>query len=208
MIKKTHIWRGLLCAIVCVTLCATFCSLFCACASKPGFQGNGDLCGLVIDENNQPVKDFTVYCKSKEKKTQTIKPVLTNESGLFVFYDLPAGSYCITGEKTNYLRLNESVYDFYDRSKIFCIQTKTFHGTVKAVVELLHLGEKQDAALLLDSLCVPDNSPEEMIVDSYKFFTIESYEERKKLALALNRKSEQGPEFIKEYSQKLLEVLK
>ena len=208
MIKKIQIWRGLLCATVCVTLCAAFCSLFCACASKPGFHGNGDLCGLVIDENNQPVKDFTVYCKSKGIKMQVIKPALTNESGLFVFYDLPSGSYVITGEKTDYLRLNETNYEFNDRSKFFCIQTKTFQGTIKAAVELLHLGEKQDAALLLDSLCVQKKSPEELIVNSYKFFMIESYEERKKFALALNKKSEQGPDFIKEYSQKLLEVLK
>ncbi len=206
MIKKQ------MCRLLYATLFTILCCFFVACASKPRFQGNGDLCGLVIDENNQPVKDFIVYCKSAEK-LQVIKPVMTNESGLFVFYDLSSGRYFLTGEKTNYLKLNKTIYEFNDRSKIFCIQTKTFKGTIKESVELLHLGQKNEAALLLDSLCVQKNSPEELIICSYKFFTIESYEERKKLALALNKKVEKRaefikPEFIKEYSQKLLEVLK
>lgn len=188
-------------------LLAMLLELFCTCASKPGFQGNGDLCGLVIDENNNPVKDFIVYCKSAEKRSQVIKPVMTNESGLFVFYDIPSGSYLLTGEKTNYLRLNEIAYNFYDRSKIFCIQTKTLQGSVKAAVELLHLGEKKEAAMLLDSICLQKNSIEELIVSSYKFFTIDSYDERKKLALALKNKAEQGPEFINVFSKKILEVL-
>ena len=191
-----------------ILICSMFAGVLCGCASKPRFQGNGDLCGLIIDENNLPVKDFIVYCKSAGKIMQPIKPVLTNENGLFVFCDLPSGRYLLSGEKTNYLRVNKTPYKFNDRTKIFCIQTKTLKGTIKDAVEYLHLGEKKDAALLLNSLCLQKNSAEEMIVSSYKFFTIEAYDERKKHALSLNKKSEKGTKFIKEYSQKLLEVLK
>ena len=67
--------------------------LFFSCATKPAFNGCGDLCGLVVDENNYPVKDFIVYCEPSEKgwslenglPGKDIQPVLTNESGLFVF---------------------------------------------------------------------------------------------------------------------------
>ena len=80
--KGTALWK--LAVLISVTV------LFFSCASKPVFSGKGDLCGLVVDENSKPVKDFVIYCESKSagKKLAEVKPVLTNESGLFVFYDL------------------------------------------------------------------------------------------------------------------------
>ena len=42
--------------------------LFCGCASEPGFKGKGDLCGLVIDENNRPVRDFVVLSFGRKEK--------------------------------------------------------------------------------------------------------------------------------------------
>ena len=36
-----------------------FCNLYItSCATNPKFSGTGDLCGLVVDENNKPIKDF------------------------------------------------------------------------------------------------------------------------------------------------------
>ena len=78
--------------------------LFISCASKPGFNGEGDLCGLVIDENNRPVADFVVYSSNKDNPNQKTS-ALTNSSGLFVFQNTKAGTYYISGEKKNYTRL-------------------------------------------------------------------------------------------------------
>ena len=33
---------------------------FISCKTMPRFKGEGDLCGLVVDENNEPVKDFLI----------------------------------------------------------------------------------------------------------------------------------------------------
>ena len=79
----------------------SFSMLFWSCASKPKFTGKGDLCGLIVDEKNKPVSDFVVYCTACEPNLQIVKPVITNESGLFVFFDVPAGSYHLSGSKNN-----------------------------------------------------------------------------------------------------------
>ena len=142
-----------------------------SCASKPSFEGKSDLCGLVIDENNAPVKDFIVSCKPADVKTwgakPVISPVLTNESGLFVFYGLSSGQYYLSGEKTNYIRLEESLYRFDDRTKIICLQTKGFKAAVLSAEELLRLNQKKEAAALLGELCCEPGSPEEKFFKDY-----------------------------------------
>ena len=120
--------------------------LFSGCASKPEFEGKGDFCGIIIDEKNNPVKDCIVYCNSPDRKKIPVKPVLTNESGLFVFYGITSGDYLISAEKNNYLKIKELPYCFNDRNKIFCIQMKSYKAALKDVEEMLVLGQKKEAA--------------------------------------------------------------
>ena len=135
--------------------------IFNGCASKPGFKGKGDLCGLVVDENNKPVRDFVVYNSSGGK------PALTNETGIFVFYDLPSGDYFLSGEKKNYLRIKENFYRFNDRSKIIVLQTKSFNAVILNAQELLQLNQFEEASKLLQSVCCEDNSPEQQFFEKY-----------------------------------------
>ncbi len=182
--------------------------LFISCASKPRFEGNGDLCGLIIDENNKPVKDFIVTCRAKGLNAQLIKPVITNESGLFVFYDLSSGSYSISGEKKNYMKIYESDYNFNDRTKILCLQTKSFKGAIKNAEELIRLEEKKEAENILNSIECNRKSDEALIIQFYKFFTSDSDKEKKSIAKKLQKASAKNQECFKDYAQKLLEVVK
>ena len=147
------------------------CAIFTSCASKVRFEGNGDLCGLVLDENNSPVKDFIVYCRPAELKLKTsnpvVAPVITNESGLFVFYGLPSGEYILSGEKKNYLRLEHVKYRFDDRTKILCVQTKSFKAAVLSAEELLHLGQAQEAGEVLRGVCCDKGSSESVFLKEY-----------------------------------------
>ena len=77
-------------AVFCLTLA------FLSCKTIPRFKGQGDLCGLVVDENNEPVKDFLIYCKNEFEVTST---ALTNETGMFVIHGVPSGIYKISGKK-------------------------------------------------------------------------------------------------------------
>ena len=145
--------------------------LFLSCASKPLFKGHADLCGLVIDENNAPVKDFIVYCKAADMKTwgtkPLITPVITNESGLFVFYGLSSGDYILSGEKTGYLRITSTSYSFNDRTRIICLQTKSFKASVLNVGEMLRLGQKEEAIAILRGICCEHDSLEEIFLKDY-----------------------------------------
>lgn len=160
---------------------------FTACASKPKFEGNAELCGLIIDENNSPVKDFIVFCKSDSNPLFSISPVVTNDGGMFVFFDVPSGHYKISGEKTNYLKILKIPYSFNDRSKILCLQTKTFRAALTNAEELIKLGEKKAASEILDSICCEKKSEEKQLVSAYKVFTLD---EGKKKERALKKLKE------------------
>ena len=182
--------------------------LFSSCASKPKFQGKGDLCGMIIDENNHPVKDFVVVCNAKGVSAQIIRPVATNESGIFVFYDVPSGNYSLSGEKKNYMKLSDTDYRFDDRTKIICLQVKSFKAAIENAEELIRLGEKKEAIKILDSISCERKSTESLIIQAHKFFTAESDKERKSAAAKFKKSVSHGPAILTEYSQKLLEVVK
>lgn len=182
--------------------------LFSSCVSKPKFEGKGDLCGMIIDENNHPVKDFIVICNAKGVSAQVIRPVATNESGIFVFYDLPSGRYSLSGEKKNYMKLSNTDYRFDDRSKIICLQVKTFRAAIENAEELIRLGEKDEAIKILDSISCERKSNEALIIQAHKFFTADSDKERKSAAAKFKKSVSHGPDFLTDFSQKLLEVTK
>lgn len=147
-----------------------FCLLFVSCASKPLFKGKGDLCGLVIDENNRPVKDFVVNCKPAEIKLHSkivIPPVLTNESGLFVFYGLPSGDYFVSGQKKNYLKISKTKYSFNDRGKILCLQTKGFRAVVLQAEDQIRLGQTEEALSLLRGIACETDSRVDIFIRDF-----------------------------------------
>ena len=82
-----------------VSLLIFFICMFLSCTSKPRFTGNADLCGLVVDEQNKPVKGFVIraFCGMSGMKS-----AVTNENGIFVIENVPSGKIMISGEKTNY----------------------------------------------------------------------------------------------------------
>lgn len=177
--------------------------LFTGCASKPKFQGKGDLCGLVIDENNQPVKDFVVHCISADGQLQVINPVSTNESGIFVFYDLNSGRYNLSGKKNNYLEIEKVSYNFDDRSKIICLQTKTINAALSKAEELIRLGQPHEARKTLDAISCEPKSREQYLINAYRYFSTEKEREKKSLLAVLKKAGKNEDSFFKAYSEKL-----
>lgn len=182
--------------------------LFCSCASKPGFKGTGDLCGLVVDEKNQPVKDFIIYCKPFDKTLAVIPSVVTNESGLFVFYDLPSGDYYLYGNKTNFLRISDVAYHFYDRTRIICLQSKSYKAALVQAEELIRLGQIKDAEIILEGISCENESREEQLLRLYQFFVKEKDEDKKKIVSDLKNNGRVYSDFLNSYTLKLEEVIK
>ena len=190
-----------------------FCSsffLFFSCASKPSFEGKGDLCGIIIDENNKPVKDFIVYCKPVNQKflSQALGPVKTNESGLFVVYGLSAGQYLLSGNKKNYLSLEPHQYSFEDRTRIICLQTRSYKSALERAGELAAMGQKKDAEDLLSKISYEKNSREELYIKAYQFLLSDDKDERLSILTDLKNNEYQNDSFFMDYTKKLEEMMK
>ena len=188
----------------------SFIFLITACASKPGFKGEGDLCGLVIDENNAPVKDFVVYCKAAGLTGQIINPVKTNESGIFVFYDVKSGKYFLSGKKKNYLEIESLPYEFNDRTKILCLQTKTAKASFSKAEEMIRLGLPDEADKILKAICCEPGSKDALYVKAYRFFTSENQNQKEALVEDLKKsgdKTGNSSLFFKDFSANLEKAL-
>ena len=179
--KKIEV-SGHLCFVKITSLLFILLLLF-SCRTLPRFTGQADLCGLLVDENNIPVKDFLIYCKNDLE----MKTALTDESGMFVIHGVDSGVYKISGQKKNYARLEEREFLFTDRSKIFCCQVESIEGAFKSVEELIMRGEKKNAEGLLNQLYYDKKSPQEAVILVYRFFLTEKSRDKKKLTSALRK---------------------
>ena len=157
--------------------------LFSSCRTLPKFKGEGDLCGLIVDENNTPVKEFVVYCKN-DFETNT---ALTDESGMFVIHGVSSDVYKISGQKKNYVKLENEDFLFTDRSKIFCCQVESIDGAFKTVEELLLRGEKKKAEALLDKLYYDKKTPQDAVVHVYRFFLSDKNGDKKRIVSSIRK---------------------
>ena len=157
---------------------------FSACSTLPKFSGEADLCGLIVDENNSPVKDFIVFCRND---METYRTALTDENGMFVVHDVTSGVYKISGRRKNFRKLDETEFLFTDRNRIFCCQIESIEGTFKSVEKLMLRGERKNAEELLDKICYDKKTPQEAVILVYKFFLTEKQKEKKKLIAALRK---------------------
>lgn len=157
--------------------------LFLSCRTLPKFKGEGDLCGLIVDENNKPVKEFVIYCKNDLET----KSALTDESGMFVIHGISSDAYKISGQKKNYVKLENEDFLFTDRSKIFCCQVLSIEGAFKNVEDLLLRGEKKKAEEVLDKLFYDKKTPQDAMVLLYRFFLTEKVGEKKRIASSIRK---------------------
>lgn len=147
-----------------------------SCYSMPKFKGKGDLCGVVVDEKNIPIKDFSIYCHDFGAiREQTY----TNESGIFVFHDIPSGKYRISGKKNGYSKIPESEYEFFQRGKIFCAQVQEINVVLDEVEKMISLGEFEQSKSILRTVYCERKTNEEKVVKYYSKFINSKIKEQK-----------------------------
>ena len=185
-------------AVFCLTLA------FLSCKTIPRFKGQGDLCGLVVDENNEPVKDFLIYCKNEFEVTST---ALTNETGMFVIHGVPSGIYKISGKKKDYAKLAWGEFYFTDRDRIFCCQVESIEGAFKTAEQFMLRGEIKNAESVIDSLCYDKKTPQQAVVLVYKFFLSEKNREKKRIINEIRKIGRIEDVDYSEYADSLEELL-
>ena len=177
--------------------------MFLSCRTLPKFNGEGDLCGLIVDEKNAPVKDFLIYCKNDLE----IKTALTDASGMFVIHGVSSGAYKISGKKKNFVRLSDTDFLFNDRSKIFCCQVQSADGAFDAVEQLMLRGEERQALDVLENLYCDKKTPQEAVILTYRFFLSEKNKEKKKLVDSLRKIGRYGESDYEKYAVFLEELI-
>ena len=178
--------------------------LFISCRTLPQFKGKGDLCGLVVDENNEPVKDFLIYCKNEFELTTT---ALTNETGMFVIHDASSGLYKISGQKKDYVKLDSTPFLYTDRDRIFCCQVTSVDGAFANVEELMLRGEKKNAEELLDKLYCDKKTLQQAVIQTYRFFLTDKKRERKKYLTEIRKIGRIENVDFSEYADSLEELI-
>ena len=101
-------------------------------------------------------------------------------------------------------------YRFNNRTNILCLQTKTFKEALLKAEELLYLGQNKAAIELLDKISCEKNSYQQKLVYSFKFFALESNEEKRALLAEIQKLSVSSTtsDFFKNFTAKLEEVIK
>ena len=178
--------------------------LFMSCRTVPKFKGRGDLCGLVVDENNEPVKDFLIYCKNDLEVTTT---ALTNETGMFVIHDAASGVYKISGQKKDFVKLESTPFMYTDRDRIFCCQVDSVDGAFATVEELMLRGEKKNAEEVLDKLYCDKKTPQQAVILTYRFFLTDKKREKKKYLAEIRKIGRIENVDYSEYADSLEELI-
>ena len=157
-----------------------------SCASSPKFHGNGDFCGMVVDEKNQPVSEYLITC-SKAGGGLCMGSTLTNQSGIFVIQNLSAGKYSLEGHKNNYTELRNLKVDFCFRDKFLCCSVLSADGLFERVNSLIKTGDFDGAKKQLELLCFQRGSQVSQVALCYEAFLYALKKDRRGLQSCLKR---------------------
>lgn len=149
-------------------------AIFTGCASKPKLAGKGELCGIVIDENNIPVKDYVISCKID---SGLWKHAMTNDEGLFFFDEMPFGYYSFKGSKECYSNLYEDGLVFNSPGKVYCFQISSIDKALELAEEVILYQDYEQALLILGNIKCEKNKAAESVVSYYKKFVYKKMEE-------------------------------
>lgn len=105
------------------------------CVSQKQCIKNSDFCGIVVDENNKPIPNYSIKCS---KNLVNVKSTYTNNSGIFFIPNMETGKYTISGKKNNYIKIIDKEFYFNGSQSIFCCQVMG----IKAVLDKILINIK------------------------------------------------------------------
>lgn len=141
--------------------------LFISCTTVPKFSGMNELCGVIVDENNKPVNEYVVKCGID---LLTARVAITNERGIFVFHNMPAGKYYFWGEKKGWAKIVEQPFLYNSREKMFCCKVNSLETALDNVDVQIKCGNYRNALKLLDEISYENNTPEEAVILYYQVY--------------------------------------
>lgn len=143
------------------------CLLFVSCKSTKYFTEDADLCGLVVDEKNQPVSFFEMTCAGPNG---TIENAVTNENGVFVFSNKKSGGYILSGCKNGWNVLSDKKVDFIDFKQIVCCKVWSFEKVIGETKVLVEKNNYEEALSVIEKVSVKEDTLIEIAVLFYKSY--------------------------------------
>lgn len=140
------------------------CSFQISCVSNKKIIKTGDLCGVVVDENNEPIPNFLVKCSHSSLFSVT---TFTNNSGIFVFPQMNSGVYRISGSKDNYVFLDDQEFIFRDSSSLFCCQIRSLKDVLGTIDSYIENKEFEKGVCLLEKVKIKEKGLSNGVYLSY-----------------------------------------
>ncbi|MCR4899541.1 MAG: hypothetical protein K5907_01865 [Treponema sp.] len=137
--------------------------------------GNSNLVVLVIDQNNQAVKDFLLVLKN-DKNYGT---ALTNSQGVGRFTGIEKGDYFLSGKKHGYTVLTESPVSIIPSGEVLCFQILNAQTVFDKTLSLFLEQKFNDGLYLLNDLCA---APDSVLLETLCLYK----------AYALNQQNQKG----------------
>ena len=126
----------------------------CSSVKQLSSRGDADIVILIIDENEQPVKDFRITLSLKDAFSSAV----TNEQGMCAFYGIPYGQIAVTGIKDQYTRLNGTL-ESKQNGNVFCFKILSADQLFLQVLDLYANNQEEQALQLLDKLYSLEGTP-------------------------------------------------
>lgn len=147
-----------------------------SCVSQKKCMEKSDLCGIVVDENNNPINNFKITCSSNIVDG---KSAYTNNSGIFFIPDLKVGEYYISGEKDNYAKVPKQKFLFNGSQSLFCTQVISLESLLEKVELLIQNEEYLKALKFIEQMEFSKDQLNEALILLYKAYLnlkLEKYE--------------------------------
>lgn len=140
---------------------------FISCKSVPVKRELSNLCGLVIDENNNPIKDVVVTVRTAELGK---KNAISNASGIFVINDIKLGNLKVECKKEGFSIYEDKNFKFYDRNKILCIKICSADFVLEKVLKNIETDDFENAEKNLKSIFLENSKNIGKVVYEYENF--------------------------------------
>ncbi len=139
--------------ILAVLLAAALC--LSGCKSTKAFEGNASLTFLILDQNDRAVEDYEITISYQRKILDDFEEKAgSNQKGLCLFYNIPAASYTMSGQKNGYTRLLPQELNFDRPDELLCYRVLSFDYVFDLADQYFKNDQYQKALDLLESLCV------------------------------------------------------
>ena len=135
------------------------------CVTKEHCVKSNNLSGIIVDENNRPISNYQVICGSNPINKKT---TFTNNSGIFVFTDVPIGKNIISGQKNNYGKIENKEFNFDGGSSMLCCQVSSLQELLSQIDRYIINREYEKALNIIEQISVEENHYNSVLVLLYK----------------------------------------